>query len=200
MYRAIFKPILDFCLAFIALLILSPVLLLVTIFLAYANKGKPFFIQTRPGKDEKLFNIIKFKTMNDARDKNGELLSDAERLTLIGKIIRKTSMDELPQLINIAKGDMSLIGPRPLLPEYIPLYNKEQQKRHQVKPGITGWAQVNGRNAISWEQKFKYDVWYVENINFGLDFKILLLTVKKVFKSEGITAKGSATGGAFTGN
>ncbi len=200
MYHVLFKPILDISIAFFTVIMLLPLLAFVAILLALANKGTPFFIQTRPGKDEKFFNIIKFKTMNDKKDKNGELLSDAERLTTVGSIIRKTSIDELPQLINIVKGDMSLIGPRPLLPEYIPLYNKEQKKRHQVKPGITGWAQVNGRNAISWEDKFKYDVWYVENISFGLDFKILLLTVKKVFKSEGITAEGSATGGAFTGN
>ena len=200
MYQKIIKPTLDFCLALIALLLLLPILLLVTIFLAFVNNGKPFFIQTRPGKNEKLFNIIKFKTMNDKKDKNGELLSDAERLTAIGKIVRKTSFDEIPQLINVLKGDMSLIGPRPLLPEYLALYNKEQKKRHNVKPGITGWAQVNGRNAISWQNKFKYDIWYVNNISFLTDIKIIFKTIKKVLISEGVSAEGASTIGRFKGD
>jgi len=199
MYHKIIKPILDFSLAFFALLILSPILILATLFLAIVNNGKPFFIQSRPGKNEKLFNIIKFKTMNDKKDKQGNLLNDSKRLTTIGKIVRKTSIDELPQLINVIKGNMSLIGPRPLLPEYLPLYNKEQKKRHLVKPGITGWAQVNGRNTISWENKFKYDVWYVENISFITDVKIILKTIKKVLISEGVAAEGSATIGRFKG-
>ena len=200
MYPKIIKPILDFSIALIALLLLSPIFILVTLFLAFANNGKPFFIQSRPGKNEKLFNIIKFKTMNDKKDKEGNLLSDAKRLTTIGKIVRKTSLDEIPQLINVLKGDMSLIGPRPLLPEYLPLYNKEQKKRHSVKPGITGWAQINGRNAISWEDKFNYDVWYVDNISFLTDVKIILKTIKKVIISEGISAEGNVTIGKFKGS
>ncbi len=200
MYKSLLKPILDFTLALLTLLILSPILILVGLFLAIANKGNPFFIQTRPGKDEKLFNIIKFKTMNDKRDPKGKLLSDATRLTRIGKLVRKTSLDEIPQLINVLKGDMSLIGPRPLLPEYLSLYNTEQKKRHLVKPGITGWAQVNGRNAISWEQKFTYDIWYVENSSFWIDIKIIFLTIQKVLASKDIAADGSATVGRFKGN
>ena len=179
---------------------MSPIFLLATIGLFFANQGKPFFFQTRPGKNEKLFQIIKFKTMNDKKDAAGNLLSDAERLTPIGSFVRKTSLDEIPQLLNVLKGDMSLIGPRPLLIQYLPLYNSIQKKRHDIRPGITGWAQVNGRNAISWEQKFEYDVWYVENCTFLLDVKILLLTVKKVFKREGISQEGSATTDNFKGN
>ncbi len=200
MYKGFFKPILDFTLALLALLILSPILILVGLFLAIANRGNPFFIQSRPGKNEKLFDIIKFKTMNDKRDPKGKLLSDAKRLTRIGKLVRKTSLDEIPQLINVLKGDMSLIGPRPLLPEYLSLYNTEQKKRHLVKPGITGWAQVNGRNAISWEQKFTYDIWYVENCSFWIDIKIILLTIQKVLASKDIAADGSATVGRFKGS
>ncbi|HIP49165.1 MAG TPA: sugar transferase [Lutibacter sp.] len=199
MYKGFIKPISDFLLALVALLLLSPLLVLATLFLAIANQGKPFFIQTRPGKNEKLFNIIKFKTMNDKKDKNGKLLGDSERLTTIGRIVRKTSIDELPQLINVLKGDMSLIGPRPLLPQYLSLYNEEQKKRHTVKPGITGWAQVNGRNALSWQDKFKHDVWYVKNLSFSLDIKIVFLTIKKVLISEGILADGSSTIGRFKG-
>ena len=200
MYKNIVKPTLDFTLALIALLLASPLLLLIGLLLSVAHKGNPIFIQTRPGKNEKLFNIIKFKTMNDKRDDSGKLLSDAERLTTIGKIVRKTSIDEIPQLINIVKGDMSLIGPRPLLPQYLPLYNNKQKKRHNLKPGITGWAQVNGRNTISWEQKFEYDIWYVNNISFWLDIKILFLTALKVIKAKDIVADGSNTIGRFTGN
>jgi len=199
MYPKIIKPILDFSIAFFALLLLSPIFILVTLFLAIANNGKPFFIQTRPGKNEQLFNIIKFKTMNDKKDKNAKLLSDDKRLTNIGKIVRKTSLDEIPQLINVLKGEMSLIGPRPLLPEYLPLYTKEQKKRHQVKPGITGWAQINGRNAISWEDKFNFDVWYVDNISFLTDVNIIFKTIKKVIISEGISAEGNVTIGKFKG-
>ena len=179
---------------------MSPIFLLATIGLFFANNGKPFFFQTRPGKNEKLFQIIKFKTMNDKKDAAGNLLSDAERLTPIGSFVRKTSLDEIPQLLNVLKGDMSLIGPRPLLIQYLPLYNSIQKKRHNIRPGITGWAQVNGRNAISWEQKFEYDVWYVENCTFALDVKILFLTVKKVFKSEGISQEGEVTMEVFKGN
>jgi lipopolysaccharide/colanic/teichoic acid biosynthesis glycosyltransferase len=200
MYKGFFKPILDFAIALIALVVLSPLFILVGLLLAIANRGNPFFIQTRPGKNEKLFKIIKFKTMNDKKDSKGVLLSDTERLTQIGKLVRKTSLDEIPQLINVLKGDMSLIGPRPLLPEYLPLYNSEQKKRHKVKPGITGWAQVNGRNAISWEQKFTYDVWYIENISFKTDIKIIFLTIQKVLTSKDIAADGSATVGRFKGN
>jgi len=168
--------------------------------LSIANTGKPFFIQARPGKHGRIFHIIKFKTMNDKTDSQGNLLPDAKRLTVVGKLVRKTSLDEIPQLINVLKGDMSLIGPRPLLPEYLPLYNQEQKRRHEVKPGITGWAQVNGRNAISWEDKFKFDVAYVEKQSFTLDLKILFLTVKKVFISEGINTEGQATTTYFKGN
>ena len=200
MYTKITKPLLDHLTAAVLLLLLSPILILVTIALTIANNGHPFFIQARPGKHGRIFNIIKFKTMTDEKDAQGNLLPDAERLTGIGTFVRKTSLDELPQLINVLKGEMSFVGPRPLLPEYLPLYNEEQRKRHEVKPGITGWAQVNGRNAISWEQKFALDVWYVENQSFALDLKILFLTVKKVFKSEGIAAEGQATMEPFKGN
>jgi lipopolysaccharide/colanic/teichoic acid biosynthesis glycosyltransferase len=200
MYTNIIKRILDFNLALVILVLVSPLLLMLIISLSYFNQGKPFFFQLRPGKNGKIFKIIKFKTMNDKKDVAGNLMSDNQRLTKIGKFVRKTSLDEIPQLINVVKGDMSLIGPRPLLPEYLPLYDEIQKRRHEVKPGITGWAQVNGRNAISWQQKFEYDVWYVENLNFFLDIKILFLTVKKVFKSEGINANGSVTTEVFKGN
>ena len=200
MYRSFFKPLLDFFIAFTGLIILLPLFLLVWLILLIANNGKAFFIQLRPGKNKKLFKVIKFKTMNDRKDKNGHLLPDEKRLTGIGKFIRKTSLDEIPQLLNVIKGDMSLVGPRPLLVEYLPLYSEQQKRRHDVKPGITGWAQVNGRNAISWEQKFNYDVWYVEHLSFSLDFKIVLLTIKKVFKSEGISSATAVTMERFTGN
>jgi len=178
---------------------LSPVFIIVVLLLIFANSGKPFFFQNRPGKGGKIFKVIKFKTMNDRRDKNGELLPDANRLTAIGSFIRKTSLDELPQMLNVIKGDMSIVGPRPLLTEYLPLYDSTQMTRHNVRPGITGWAQVNGRNTISWKQKFEYDVWYVNNISFALDFKILLLTVRNVIRSEGISSETSATMEKFTG-
>ena len=200
MYRHFFKRFLDFLLALLAFIILLPIFLLVTLFLAIANEGKPFFFQRRPGKDEKIFSIIKFKTMNDKKDANGKLLSDAERLTPVGSFVRKTSLDEIPQLLNVIKGDMSLIGPRPLLVEYLPLYSSEQKRRHAVRPGITGWAQINGRNAISWQQKFAYDVWYVDHLSFSLDLKIIFKTIKKVFISEGISATGSVTMEKFSGN
>lgn len=200
MYRKIIKPAIDFTVAFISLVIISPILLLIIILLSLANNGRPFFFQKRPGKFGRNFKIVKFKTMTDATDKNGNLLPDAERLTYIGKIVRKTSIDEIPQLFNVVKGDMSIIGPRPLLPEYLALYDEEQKKRHDVKPGITGWAQVNGRNAISWTQKFEYDIWYVENQSFILDFKILMKTIKKVLVSEGINTANMATTEPFNGN
>jgi undecaprenyl phosphate N,N'-diacetylbacillosamine 1-phosphate transferase len=200
MYKNFFKPTLDFLVALIGLLVLSPIFLFVMIALTIANNGKPFFFQKRPGKNEKIFSIIKFKTMNDKKDAEGNLLSDAERLTPIGAFVRKTSLDEIPQLINVLKGDMSLIGPRPLLIQYLPLYNAQQKRRHEVKPGITGWAQVNGRNAIRWTQKFEYDVWYVDNISLSLDIKILVRTIIKVFKREGISSDTSSTMEAFRGN
>ena len=191
---------LDFLAALTGLFLLSPILIFVTVGLYLANSGKPFFFQLRPGKNERLFKIIKFKTMNEKKDGAGILLPDAERLTTIGQFVRKTSLDEIPQLLNVLKGDMSLVGPRPLLPHYLPLYSKEQKKRHHVKPGISGWAQVNGRNAISWEQKFEYDVWYVDHVDLWLDIKILLRTVEKVFNSEGVNEKNQATTTYFKGN
>lgn len=200
MYKSFFKRFIDFTVALFALLILSPIFIIVMIGLYFANDGKPFFFQRRPGKNEKIFSIIKFKTMNDKKDANGDLLSDAERLTPIGAFVRKTSLDELPQLINVLKGDMSLIGPRPLLPQYLPLYNDDQKRRHNVRPGITGWAQVNGRNAISWTKKFELDVWYVDHVSFFTDMKVFFTTFKKVFKSEGISQNGQATMEAFNGN
>lgn len=200
MYKKYLKRILDFSIAFIALFLLSPIFILVMIGLYFANSGKPFFFQKRPGLNEKVFKIIKFKTMNDKKGLDGELLPDAERLTAIGSFVRKTSLDEIPQLINVLKGDMSLIGPRPLLVQYLPLYNEHQARRHEVRPGITGWAQVNGRNAISWEKKFNYDVWYVDNVSFLQDIKIFFLTAKKVIVREGISQEGQATMEAFKGN
>lgn len=200
MYNNYFKCLFDFLLSFTGFIILLPVFLVITILLYIVNKGTPFFIQERPGKDERLFSIIKFKTMNDKRDMQGYLLPDAERLTSVGSFVRKTSLDEIPQLLNVIKGDMSLVGPRPLLIEYLPLYNEMQKQRHAVRPGITGWAQVNGRNTISWQQKFEYDVWYVDHCSFLLDMKILFLTVLKVFKSEGISSETSVTMEPFTGN
>lgn len=199
MYRNLFKQIIDFILALLGLLLLSPILVVVWLCLLISNDGKPFFFQIRPGQNAKLFKIIKFKTMNDRKDANGNLLPDHLRLTKVGAFVRKTSLDEIPQLINVLKGDMSLIGPRPLLPEYLPLYSVVQYRRHNVKPGITGWAQVNGRNAISWEEKFKLDVWYVDNRSFSLDFKIIMLTLKKVLVREGISSASSVTMEKFTG-
>lgn len=200
MYKTYVKRIFDFTAALIGLLLLSPIFLIVTIGLYFANQGKPFFFQKRPGINGKIFSIIKFKTMNDKRNPQGNLLPDAERLTPIGAFVRKTSLDEIPQLFNVLMGEMSLIGPRPLLPEYLNLYNEHQSRRNEVKPGITGWAQVNGRNTISWEQKFNYDVWYVDHYDFQLDIKILAMTVKKVFVSEGINQEGHVTSEEFKGN
>lgn len=200
-YSKTTKGLFDKTIALIVLLLLSPVLLVLIISLHFSNKGfGVFFTQIRPGKKAKLFKIIKFKTMTDERDADGKLLHDKYRITKIGKFIRATSLDELPQLINVLKGDMSLVGPRPLLPKYLPLYNERQARRHEVKPGITGWTQVNGRNSISWKEKFEMDVWYVENISFALDMKILFLTFLKVLKREGINASDSVSGTPFKGN
>ena len=201
MYKKFIKQLLDTSLALMILIVLSPIFFVVSCCLCFVNKKTSiFFLQERPGKNGKIFKVIKFKTMIDERDIAGNLLPDEKRLTKIGKFIRSTSIDELPQLINVLKGDMSLIGPRPLLPQYILLYSQEQTRRHEVRPGITGWAQVNGRNAISWQQRFEYDVWYVDHISFKLDMKILFLTVKKVFKREGISSGTSVTMEAFSGN
>jgi lipopolysaccharide/colanic/teichoic acid biosynthesis glycosyltransferase/glycosyltransferase involved in cell wall biosynthesis len=199
-YRKVIKPFFDKVIALLVLVVLSPVMLICMIALAAANDGKVWFTQWRPGKNGKLFKLIKFRTMNEARDASGALLADDQRLHDAGKFIRRTSLDELPQLINVLKGDMSIVGPRPLLEEYLPLYTREQAQRHQVKPGITGWAQVNGRNAISWQKKFEYDVWYVKNQSFLLDLKILIMTVRKVFKAEGISSATSVTMEKFRGN
>ena len=200
MYRHIVKPFFDKLIALVVLIIALPVILLVMVLLAIANNGKVWFLQPRPGKNERIFRVIKFKTMTDKKDEHGNLLSDDKRLTSIGKFIRKTSLDELPQLINVLIGDMSIVGPRPLLVEYLPLYNNIQKRRHEVKPGITGWAQVNGRNAISWKQRFEYDIWYVDNQSFLFDLKILFLTIKKVFIAEGINSDTHVTMEKFRGN
>ncbi len=201
MYERSVKRTLDFVFVVCILAIVWPILLLLAFWLYFANKGAgAFFIQERPGKHGKIFKVIKFKTMTDERDEDDNLLSDEKRLTKIGKFIRSTSIDELPQLINVLKGDMALIGPRPLLSQYLPLYSKEQARRHAVRPGITGWAQVNGRNAISWTKKFELDVWYVDHCSFLLDLKIIFLTIKKVFVREGISSDTSVTMEAFTGN
>ncbi|MFN4198150.1 MAG: sugar transferase [Flavobacterium sp.] len=200
MYSKLIKPILDFFAALVALLLFSPVFIIVLLLLTIANQGKPFFIQPRPGKHGKIFNILKFRTMNDRKDEQGNLLPDADRLTPVGAIVRKTSLDEIPQLLNVIKGDMSFVGPRPLLVQYMPLYNDFQKQRHKVKPGITGWAQVNGRNAISWDKKFELDIWYVNNSNFVTDLKIIFMTVLKVIKREGINEAGQATSVEFKGN
>lgn len=200
MYKHFFKRLFDLMAALAAFLLLSPIFLVTTVLLAIANSGKPFFFQLRPGKSGRVFRIFKFKTMNDKKDSDGELLSDAERLTSIGRMVRQLSLDEMPQLLNVIKGDMSLVGPRPLLIEYLPLYNERQAKRHDVLPGITGWAQVNGRNTLDWHTKFEYDVWYVENVSLWLDLRILTLTLKKVFIKEGISADNSATMEKFRGN
>ncbi|MFC4817381.1 MULTISPECIES: sugar transferase [unclassified Flavobacterium] len=200
MYKTIIKRLFDFILSLFGIIILSPVFIVITVCLFIVNSGRPFFIQQRPGKNGKVFSIIKFKTMNDKKDAHGRLLQDLDRLTFIGKFVRKTSLDEIPQLINVLKGDMSLIGPRPLLTGYLHLYSSFQNRRHEVKPGITGWAQVNGRNAISWDRKFELDVFYVDNLSFLLDFKIIYLTLYKVIKSEGINPDDVTMTEPFKGN
>mgnify|MGYP003606886295 CR=1 FL=1 len=200
MYKKYLKRIIDFTASLFGLILLGPIFIFITVGLFFANEGKPFFFQKRPGLHGKIFRIVKFKTMNDKRDAQGKLLPDVDRLTPIGVFVRKTSLDEIPQLFNVLMGEMSLIGPRPLLPEYLNLYNEYQRRRNEVKPGITGWAQVNGRNTISWEQKFNYDVWYVDHCDFQLDIKILVMTVKKVFVSEGINQEGHVTSEEFKGN
>lgn len=201
MYKHFFKRLIDFIIVLCVLLAIWPILLVITVWLHFANKGAgAFFLQERPGKDGKIFRVIKFKTMTDERDAEGNLLPDEQRLTKVGRFVRSTSIDELPQLINVLKGDMALIGPRPLLPQYLPLYNKVQARRHEVRPGITGWAQCHGRNAISWTKKFELDVWYVDHCSFLLDLKIIFLTIKKVLVREGISSETSATMEAFTGN
>ena len=201
MYKKFFKRWLDFVIVLCVLLVMWPVLLVIAVWLHFANKGAgAFFTQERPGKDGRIFKVIKFKSMTDERDEDGQLLPDAERLTAVGRFIRSTSLDELPQLLNVLKGDMALIGPRPLLPQYLPLYSKEQARRHEVRPGITGWAQVHGRNAISWTEKFKLDVWYVDHVSLLVDLEVVFLTIKKVLKREGISQEGQATMEMFNGN
>ena len=200
MYNFIIKRFIDIAISCVLLILLIPVFIIILVLIIFYNKDFPFFIQRRLGKYLNTFSVLKFKTMNDSKDESGEFLPDALRLTQVGSFMRKTSLDELPQLINVLKGDMSLVGPRPLLVEYLPLYNEHQKLRHEVKPGITGWAQVNGRNAISWQEKFDLDVWYVNNCSFGLDMKILWLTILKVFKREGINQAGQATVEKFNGH
>lgn len=201
MYKHFFKRLIDFCISLMALLCVSPVLVIVTLWLHFANKGAgAFFLQERPGKGGKLFRVIKYKTMTDERDEQGQLLPDEKRLTGVGRFVRSTSIDEFPQLFNVLKGDMALIGPRPLLPQYLLLYSKEQARRHEVRPGISGWAQCHGRNAISWQQKFEYDVWYVDHLSFITDLKVIWLTIKSVLKRDGISDEGHATKEPFNGH
>ena len=201
MYRHFFKRFIDFWIALVVLICISPILIVVTVWLHFANKGAgAFFLQERPGKDGKIFKVIKFKTMTDERDAEGNLLPDAQRLTKVGRFVRSTSIDELPQLINVLKGDMALIGPRPLLVKYLPLYSEEQMRRHEVRPGISGWAQCHGRNNISWTEKFKLDVWYVDHCTLWTDLKVILITVMKVVKRDGISEEGQATIEAFNGH
>lgn len=200
MYRRHIKRLLDFFISLLAIIALSPLFVVVTVWLHFANKGAgAFFLQERPGLNSRIFKVIKFKTMTDEKDKSGNLLPDENRLTKVGKFVRSTSIDELPQLFNVLKGDMSLIGPRPLLVKYLPLYSEKQKRRHNVRPGITGWAQCHGRNAISWTQKFEYDIWYVDNLSFATDMKVIWRTIKTVIKRSGISHKGSATMEAFNG-
>ncbi|WP_345190292.1 sugar transferase [Algibacter agarivorans] len=200
MYKKVFKRILDFSISLVALILFSPLIIILIILLVFANKGKPFFFQKRPGKHTKLFTIIKFKTMKDPKNNESELINQAQRITKVGAIIRKTSLDELLQLVNVLKGDMSLIGPRPLLIEYLPLYDKEQARRHMVKPGITGWAQVNGRTALSWKERFALDVWYVDHLSFNIDLKILLKTIQKIFNREAMSNIERASFSLWDGN
>lgn len=200
-YRDCVKRVLGFCIALVAIICLSPLFLVVTIWLHFANKGAgAFFLQERPGRNGKIFKIIKYKTMTDERDVSGKLLPDAQRLTRVGRFVRSTSIDELPQLFNVLKGDMALIGPRPLLVQYLPLYSPEQARRHEVRPGITGWAQCHGRNTLSWAEKFKLDVWYVDHCSFMTDVKVILTTIKKVIVRDGISQDGQATMESFNGN
>lgn len=201
MYRRYIKRILDFIIALLALILVSPILIVVTIWLHFANKGAgAFFTQERPGKDAIIFKVVKFKTMTDERDENGNLLPDEKRLTRVGRFVRSTSIDELPQFVNVLKGDMSLLGPRPLLVKYLPLYSSEQMRRHEVRPGISGWAQCHGRNAMTWKQKFEYDVWYVDHLTFKVDLQIVMMTIKSVLMREGISQEGSATMEEFDGS
>ena len=201
MYKHFFKRALDFIISLVVLIVISPIFLLLWIWLSIANKGAgAFFFQERPGKNGKIFKVIKFKTMTDERDSEGNLLPDAQRITKVGKFVRSTSIDELPQLINVLKGDMALVGPRPLLVQYLPLYSKEQARRHEVRPGISGWAQCNGRNSISWPEKFKLDVWYVDHCTLWTDIKVIVITIKNVLKRKGISQEGQATMEAFNGN
>ena len=201
MYKRFLKRWLDFVIVSCVLSVVWPLLLVIAMWLHFANKGAgAFFTQERPGKDGRIFKVIKFKSMTDEKDWEGRLLPDAERLTRVGRFIRSTSLDELPQLLNVLKGDMALVGPRPLLPEYLPLYSREQARRHEVRPGITGWAQTHGRNAISWAEKFQLDVWYVDHVSFAVDLKVVFLTVKKVFEREGISQEGQATMEKFDGS
>ncbi len=200
MYRHCIKRLLDFFMSLLAIIVLSPLFVVMMVWLHFANKGAgAFFLQERPGLNSRIFKVIKFKTMTDEKDKNGNMMPDEKRLTKVGKFVRSTSIDELPQLFNVLKGDMSLIGPRPLLVKYLPLYSGKQKRRHNVRPGITGWAQCHGRNAISWTQKFEYDVWYVDHLSFATDMKVIWLTIKTVMKRSGISHKGSATMEAFNG-
>ncbi len=200
MYKNFFKRLIDFFAALVMLLILSPILICVWVWLTVVNKGAgALFFQERPGKDKKIFKIVKFKTMTDERDADGKLLPDADRLTKVGRFVRSTSIDELPQLINVLKGDMSFIGPRPLLIEYLPLYSKDQARRHDIRPGMSGWAQCNGRNSISWAKKFELDVWYVDNCSLRTDMKIVLTTIKKILKRDGISSQSSVTMEYFNG-
>jgi lipopolysaccharide/colanic/teichoic acid biosynthesis glycosyltransferase len=200
MYRRFSKRFFDFILSLFGLIMLSPVFVFTALLVLMTNRGNPFFMQPRPGKNERIFRILKFKTMNDKRDKNGNLLPDMDRITKSGAFVRRTSLDEIPQLINVLKGDMSLIGPRPLLIQYLPLYDETQKRRHEVRPGITGWAQINGRNAISWQQKFACDVWYVDHVSFGLDLKIIYLSIIKTFRQKDINSDLHTTMQPFTGN
>lgn len=200
MYKKFFKRILDFSISLVALIFLSPVIITLIILLMLVNKGKPFFFQKRPGKNAKIFTIIKFKTMKDPKNNESELINQEQRITKVGAFVRKTSLDELLQLVNVLKGDMSLIGPRPLLIEYLPLYNKEEARRHLVRPGITGWAQVNGRNALSWKERFAHDVWYVDHLSFNNDFRILLKTIQKIFSREAMSSIEEASFGGWDGS
>jgi lipopolysaccharide/colanic/teichoic acid biosynthesis glycosyltransferase len=200
MYKRFLKRFTDIFISLTGLMILSPVIIVVFIILYLSNRAFPLFIQSRPGEKERIFKLVKFKTMNDNVDENGNLLPDDQRLTTTGRLVRKLSLDELPQLLNVLKGDMSIVGPRPLLVDYLPLYNKEQKRRHDIKPGITGWAQVNGRNSITWQEKFQHDIWYVDHLSFLLDLKIIALTIKKVFKTGDVNSSEKITMIKFTGN